>query len=140
MQFMGVPMYIIQGNRIKRTAHVGSHETNNYQAIQTDAKAVFTLQRMKDIYSKVSSLMSIQPDSIEVHDTQFYDKETRLEITDSEFENGDYDEGGYITTEKKYYYHAAENLFRIFEDGMPVYENYNGNICSDEDALADCLM
>ena len=133
-------LVLVTCNRSTRTAHIGSHDTGNYQPIQTDAKAVFTLQRMKDIYSKVSKLMSIQPDAIQVHDMQFYNRETKREITDTEFKNGDYDEGGYITTYKKYFYYPIENLFRIYIDGMPVYENNDGDICSDADALADCLM
>ena len=37
-------------------------------------------------------------------------------------------------------YDKQKNILRIFEDDVPVYENNNGKICSDSDALADSLM
>ena len=37
-------------------------------------------------------------------------------------------------------YDKRKNLLRIFEDGIPVYENNDGKICRDSAALADSLM
>lgn len=37
-------------------------------------------------------------------------------------------------------YDKNKNVLRIWEDGMPVYENNNGVICKDKSALADSLM
>ena len=36
-------------------------------------------------------------------------------------------------------YYPAKNLLRVWGKGMPVYENYDGLICNDPVALADCL-
>ena len=42
---------------------------------------------------------------------------------------------------KKYgRYWADKNLLRLYENGMPVYENNNGVITNDSVALADSLM
>jgi hypothetical protein len=41
---------------------------------------------------------------------------------------------------KTAYYWPKINRLQIWEDGSPVYENDNGRICRDIDALADCLM
>ena len=37
-------------------------------------------------------------------------------------------------------YNKQKNILRIFEDGLPVYENNNGKICRDVCALADSLI
>lgn len=37
-------------------------------------------------------------------------------------------------------YDAEKKLLRIWEDGLPIYENNDGAICKDSGALADCLM
>jgi len=37
-------------------------------------------------------------------------------------------------------YLVEENILRIYEDDLPVYENDNGVICRDKDALVDSLM
>lgn len=37
-------------------------------------------------------------------------------------------------------YNKEKKLLRIFEDGIPIYENNNGIICRDRAALADSLM
>jgi len=41
---------------------------------------------------------------------------------------------------RKVYYFPKSNCMRIWENGYPIYENCNGVICEDRDALADCLM
>lgn len=42
--------------------------------------------------------------------------------------------------DKKVSYFPKINLMRIWQDGIPIYENNNGIICDDRDALADCLL
>jgi hypothetical protein len=37
-------------------------------------------------------------------------------------------------------YHVKENMLRIWQNDLPIYENRNGVICKDRDALADCLL
>ena len=41
---------------------------------------------------------------------------------------------------KDAYYYVESNCLRIWEYGMPVYQNCGGDICTDEVALADCLL
>lgn len=41
---------------------------------------------------------------------------------------------------KTAYYFPKSHTLQIWEDGMPVYENANGVISRDADALADCLL
>lgn len=40
---------------------------------------------------------------------------------------------------KTYDYCKSQNRLRIWADGLPIYENWDGQICKDRDALADCL-
>jgi hypothetical protein len=35
-------------------------------------------------------------------------------------------------------YWVKQNRLVIYDDGYPIYENDNGEICRDSDALADC--
>jgi hypothetical protein len=41
---------------------------------------------------------------------------------------------------RKVYYFPKSNCMRIWENGYPIFENCNGVICEDRDALADCLL
>ena len=41
--------------------------------------------------------------------------------------------------EKKVKYWKDRNRLLISKDGFPIYENNNGIICRDQEALADCL-
>ena len=45
----------------------------------------------------------------------------------------------YIGSEKFGTYDKRKNILRIWRNGIPIYENNNGKICKDEDALADSL-
>jgi len=47
--------------------------------------------------------------------------------------------GPRMGTKKEAVYNPATNCLRIWEAGCPIYENNNGTICRDRDALADCL-
>lgn len=52
------------------------------------------------------------------------------------------DDGSTIS-QKKYEYNPTRNSLLIWEGKnylMPVYENIDGHICRDRDALADCLL
>ena len=46
----------------------------------------------------------------------------------------------YIGSEKFGTYDKRKNILRIWRNGIPIYENNNGKICRDEDALADSLL
>lgn len=37
-------------------------------------------------------------------------------------------------------YHRDKNRLIIFQNGFPIYENFNGEICRDSVALADSLL
>ena len=41
---------------------------------------------------------------------------------------------------KVYKYYDKQNRLVIFQDGLPIYENWNGTVCRDKVALADCLL
>ena len=45
-----------------------------------------------------------------------------------------------MSKSKSITYNGDKNLLRVWVDNMPVYENYNGNICRDESALADSIL
>lgn len=49
------------------------------------------------------------------------------------------DRGVPFKLNKNAYYDVKKNRLRIYQDGMPIYENDNGEITRDRDALADCL-
>lgn len=41
---------------------------------------------------------------------------------------------------RRYRYDAPQNRLTIWENGLPIYENWNGAITRDRAALEDCLM
>ena len=61
-------------------------------------------------------------------------QETSLGKTDEEWEEM------FIRNSKKAYYNVKSNCLQIWQQGYPIYENNNGIICKDTEALADCLM
>lgn len=48
--------------------------------------------------------------------------------------------GPRIRLKKEAIYNPKANCLRIWENDTPIYENNNGTICRDRDALADCLL
>ena len=44
-----------------------------------------------------------------------------------------------MSQQKTAKYEMKRNRLTIFEDGMPIYCNDDGHVCSDADALADCM-
>ena len=66
---------------------------------------------------------------------------SKIVITDNRF-----DDDHIAIYRKKWVYNKAKNRLTIWaaENGggdiMPVYENWDGQICRDRDALADCLL
>jgi hypothetical protein len=50
-----------------------------------------------------------------------------------------YDEYGHYASKKTYDYNKKHNRLTIWENDLPIYENWNGTITRDRDALADCL-
>ena len=42
--------------------------------------------------------------------------------------------------DKQALYWPEKNCLQIWKNKMPVYENNNGTITKDQDALADCLL
>lgn len=61
---------------------------------------------------------------------------TYSKIVVSDYEHED----GRTLRDKSYHYNKKTNCLTIWDKGLPVYENCNGQICKDRDALADCLM
>ena len=68
------------------------------------------------------------------------DMSNYFEDTESVLDDG-YSHPRHISGKRKIgKYDKQKNILRIFEDDIPIYENNNGKICKDLDALADSLM
>lgn len=99
--------------------------TKTYLTVDPDK--TFTLKRMAGILADAEALTGNIYASITVKDVLFDDDHRTI-------------------TAKKYTYNKALNRLRIWEqkpgqrDLMPIYENNDGIICNDPDALADCLL
>lgn len=101
-------------------------------------KETITLKKCKQICEKVESTFSISVEKIVILMTQF----DYSSMTPEDYELVLSNDIGVpiIGREKKAVYHHKKNVLRIWEDGLPVYENYDGQICRDVNALADCLL
>lgn len=103
-----------------------------------------TVTECKDICKQLTEEQLNEGQSIKliIMDLSKYDKYDNTGKPAKEFnEYGDFIEENIIIGKKKTAkYLVKENILRIYEDGLPVYENNNGVICSDRYALADCLM
>jgi len=112
------------GNKLSRRKF-----TDNEVAVVIDLDKPVTLKRCRDICNKFDI------NHLAINDWRFYDRDTGNEIP-----LWDTEEIGYNTTKKDYMYRRDFNSLVIWNNGMPVYANDNGDICLDLDALADTLM
>lgn len=51
-----------------------------------------------------------------------------------------YDFAEECLSNKRAHYNVVDNTLTIWEDGIPVLQDVNGEICTDKAVLADCLM
>jgi hypothetical protein len=104
-------------------------------AIRTKKEQI-TVAKCKEIVKNVESNFDIKVGKIEIMMSE-YD----FNISDEDYLSSLYQDVVIRQIkDKKAIYNAATNCLQIWEGGMPVYENNNGVICRDQDALADCLM
>lgn len=101
-------------------------------------KETITLKKCQQIVKTVQDQFGIDIRKIQITMTQWdfagFTPEDYLGVL-----YGDYDVP-MIGAPKTAYYFPKSNTLRIWENEMPVYENANGVISRDADALADCLM
>jgi hypothetical protein len=97
--------------------------------IQTEIEDnTVTLEKCKEVTEKIRSL------GHEPKELKFV-----LSIyTETPGNNGDFPEECLLN--RNVYYYPQSNCMRIWENGVPIYENCDGIICTDQDALADCLL
>ncbi len=100
-------------------------------AIFINLEIPVTLQRCKDLCSKFNQK------TISIVDSRYFD-DNGNEYTDKYLLK--YDETGYVLKKTEYHYNRAKNRLVIWKNDAPIYENDNGRICRDIDALADSLM
>ncbi|MFH1081501.1 MAG: hypothetical protein V1766_14800 [Pseudomonadota bacterium] len=89
-----------------------------------DPDEQITLKRCAEILADAERLTGNTYSRIDIEDDKFADDRTTI-------------------SRKKYIYSKKHNRLTIWEgkrDLMPIYENYNGVITRDRDALADCLL
>jgi len=82
-------------------------------ALRADLDEPFTVARCQAIFAQAQRL-----DSRNI---------TRISITD-------------VDRRREYRFNAPQNRLTIWENGLPIYENWDGVITRDRAALADCLM
>ena len=94
-------------------AVIQQREGQSPLALLADLDETFTVARCQAIFSHAQRL-----DSRNI---------TGIRITDME-------------RRREYRYDAPQNRLTIWEYGLPIYENWNGNVTRDSAALEDCLM
>lgn len=94
-------------------AVIQQREGQNPLALLADLGEAFTLARCQLIFAQAQRL-----DSRTI---------TGIRITDME-------------RRREYRYDAEQNRLTIWENDLPIYENWNGVVTRDRAALEDCLM
>jgi hypothetical protein len=117
-----------KGGEMKANVNAYSTDTNSSRPVfidqskafttgagifQADLSETFTLERCRQIAKEAARLDSRKITNITIED---------------------------YAKKKTYTYSIANNRLTIFKDGVPVYENWNGTISRDQDALADDIL
>ena len=100
-------------------------------------KEQITRAKCQNIVKTIEQKFGIDINTIEIDMNEF----DYRELTPEQYTSALY--GDYPirqTKNKKAIYNAKRECLTIWEDGLPVYENYAGQICQDPNALADCLL
>lgn len=102
-----------------------------------DMSKPVTLARMREVCEHLRAKTGIEFDYLRVdHHVYEYDVDPNDEVALEHIRLGDYP--GETVTNKTYKFWYGRNRLLILDRGAPVYENDNGEICSDADVLADC--
>ena len=97
-----------------------------------------TINKCSNIVKNIKSQYDIDINVIEIMMSEF---DYSVVADGGEYLNALYNDCSVpILVDKKAYFWPKINRLQIWENGTPVYENDNGIICRDLDALADCLM
>lgn len=98
---------------------------------------VITVERCKEIVAVAERISGLEVTRIDIDMDEF----DYAGITDEHYENAMCGDCGIRQTKKKSaHYFVKQNRLLIWQDGLPVYENHDGTVCRDVDALADCIM
>jgi hypothetical protein len=118
---------IIDGNRhdLKR----------KFAMLRCDA---VTLDKCKEIVNKLHKHIDYRPSMLKILMT-CYDYNA-IDPVDYEYVLSGDIPLKIIGVYKEAIYYVNDNCLQIWENGRPVYENWNGQITEDVNVLADCLM
>lgn len=114
----------------------GQHQGKQTQSVRT-TRGVITVAKCQEIIAKVEAAFGIKVRNIKVMMTDYDYSSIRTEEDAEYVLSGDI--GVDTLVDKTATYNVAANCLQIWSGGMPIYENNNGAICRDADALADCL-
>lgn len=135
---------IVDGNRhLKahlKTINAPERTPHLPHPIRTTLDMPISLRKCRKIIERLKEQYNIQAEHLQIH------------LLDKEWEDtfGGWDEDG--NPNKRSYaeykqgadnhktaeYKASTNTLTIYQGSYPIYENANGNITSDSEALADC--
>lgn len=124
--FPMVSPVIVDGNR---------HNLDKLIRVRLDGP--ITIIKCREIVRNLESKFGIEIGKIEVHlyDNSKFD-ELYQRVEDGTLSAEDFHE----YYKKTAVYDNKSNCLQIWDDGYPIYENNNGMICKDQEALADCLL
>jgi hypothetical protein len=112
-----------------------NHQETRGKRILTE-KRIMTLSECKALVEKIEKNLNIIVNKIEINMSIFDYKSLTADDVDYVLSG---DIGVRCLINKKMYYYKNENRLIVWQDGLPIYENYDGQICKDAVALADCL-
>jgi hypothetical protein len=102
-----------------------------------DMSKPVTLQRMHEVCERLRAHTGVEFNYLRVeHHIYEFDVDPNDEVAKAHIRCGDYP--GRKVKDKTYQFWYDRNRLLIWDHGTPVYENDNGEICRDADALADC--
>ncbi len=107
-------------------------ELNNFGSI-TLKECAEIHEKLKTKVLKVTEGEYLKEFKIDLSDYYRYEENGQPIVSSEEYPEG---RKGKDKTAK---YFIKSNTLRIYENGMPIYENANGIICNDAAALCDCL-
>ena len=103
-----------------------------------DMSQPVTLKRLHEVKAKLKEHTGIDFNYLCIeHRVYEFDCDPNNEEMISHINLGDIP--GTKTVDKTYQFWADKNRLLIWDHNTPIYENNNGIICRDADALADCL-
>lgn len=116
----------------------GNRHREITKRIVMPAGEIVTASRCREIVAKIQSAYpSVQVGQLRISMDTFDYSEVKTESDAELCVAGDWP--AKQLRNKHAIYFAATNTLQIWQDGLPIYENANGSVCRDKDALADCL-